>query len=231
MYFIFGAVFSLGLTVVNNADEIVRALGGPATDAPPLVSLFGVASFAGRLAFGYGPEKALRSYGVPRPRFLILVGALSALSQLLVAVATRATLFGVVLLAGLAFGGVWSLLPAVASELFGLAHFASNYSLLQTSTALGGYAITGWLAGTLMDSSKACRGNACFAPAFLVNALLGIAVVAAAATLDARTRGVFAQEFTQLHRYDAIADDERGEEEEEEGEEGDEEGEEIEVYE
>lgn len=211
MYFVFGAVFSLGLTIVNNADELVRALGGPASDAPPLVSLFGVASFAGRLAFGYVPEKALRSYGVPRPRFLILIGVAATASQLCVAVTSRAALFGVVLLAGLSFGGVWSLLPAIASELFGLSHFASNYSLLQTSTALGGYVITGWLAGSLMDASETCRGNACFATAFLVNAILGVATIAAAWTLDRRTRTIFAQEFTQLHRYDVALDDERGE--------------------
>lgn len=40
-------------------------------------------------------------------------------------------LYPLSLLAGLAFGAHWALMPSLASELFGLHHFAANYALLQ----------------------------------------------------------------------------------------------------
>ena len=41
------------------------------------------------------------------------------------------------LLSGFAFGGLQGVCPAVASELFGLKHFATNYALIQLGPALG----------------------------------------------------------------------------------------------
>jgi hypothetical protein len=40
-------------------------------------------------------------------------------------------LFVSALLGGFAFGGHWSLMSAITSEVFGLRYFATNYSLIQ----------------------------------------------------------------------------------------------------
>lgn len=77
------------------------------------------------------PERALHAAGVPRPLFLIFVSLLTAAVALLCAYASLAALYSAALLAGLAFGGHWSLAPALACDFFGLRHFASNYCLLQ----------------------------------------------------------------------------------------------------
>ena len=50
------------------------------------------------------------------------------------AFATLPALIPAAVFAGLAFGAHWSLIPALASELFGLRFFASNYCLLQVET-------------------------------------------------------------------------------------------------
>ena len=68
---------------------------------------------------------------MPRPIFLILISLLSAVVALTCAFAPLPTLSPAAVLAGLAFGAHWSLIPALASELFGLRFFASNYCLLQ----------------------------------------------------------------------------------------------------
>ncbi len=81
----------------------------------------------------YGPEALQHKRGVPRPVFLILISALTALVSLACAFATLPALIPAAVFAGLAFGAHWSLIPALASELFGLRFFASNYCLLQVT--------------------------------------------------------------------------------------------------
>lgn len=63
--------------------------------------------------------------------FLILISLLSAGVALACAFAPLPLLCPAAVVAGLAFGAHWSLIPALASELFGLRYFASNYCLLQ----------------------------------------------------------------------------------------------------
>lgn len=77
------------------------------------------------------PERALHARGLPRPLFLIFVSLLTAAVALLCAYASLTALYPAAFLAGLAFGGHWSLAPALASDFYGLRHFASNYCLLQ----------------------------------------------------------------------------------------------------
>ncbi len=66
------------------------------------------------------------------------------------------------LYSGLVFGCHWTLVPAVASELFGLRYFASIYSTMQLFAAAGSYLLATLLAGTLYDrQARCCRGDSC----------------------------------------------------------------------
>lgn len=82
------------------------------------------------------PERALHAVGLPRPLFLIFVSLLTAAVAVLCAYASLAALYPAAFLAGFAFGGHWSLAPALACDFFGLRHFASNYCLLQVRPPL-----------------------------------------------------------------------------------------------
>jgi MFS family permease len=62
---------------------------------------------------------------------MVAVSAASAAVALFCALAPLAALYPAAVLAGLVFGGHWSLAPALAADLYGLRHFASNYCLLQ----------------------------------------------------------------------------------------------------
>lgn len=82
------------------------------------------------------PERALHAFGLPRPLFLIFVSLLTAAVAVLCAYASLAALYPAAFLADFAFGGHWSLAPALACDFFGLRHFASNYCLLQVRPPL-----------------------------------------------------------------------------------------------
>ena len=60
-------------------------------------------------------------------------------------------------LAGFAFGCHWSLMPPLASELFGMCSFASLYCLLQFATTFGTYAFATRLV-------RARKGTCCLPP-------------------------------------------------------------------
>jgi hypothetical protein len=52
-------------------------------------------------------------------------------------------------ISGLVYGGHWSLMPALASELFGLSHFGLNYCLLSTSIIILSFLVSNLLVGSL----------------------------------------------------------------------------------
>ena len=74
------------------------------------------------------------------------------------------------LLGGLAFGGLWALMVALTSELFGVAHFAGNYSLMHLAPNAGSFFLATELSGILYERAKAshpgqtaiCIGYDCF---------------------------------------------------------------------
>jgi hypothetical protein len=89
------------------------------------------------------------SFTVPRrTAFLVGVAGLTSALCLLCAAASLQLLWVAAPLAGFAFGCHWSLMPPLASELFGLRSFATLYCLLQSATTLGTYAFATKLVST-----------------------------------------------------------------------------------
>lgn len=79
----------------------------------------------------YIPERLLHAQGTPRCIFLVFISGLTALVVCCNAFATLLLLFPASIMAGLAFGALWSLMATLTSEFFGLHHFASNYTFVQ----------------------------------------------------------------------------------------------------
>eukprot|EP00884_Botryococcus_braunii_P017133 jgi/Botrbrau1/4102/Bobra.152_3s0050.1 len=168
----------------------------------------------GRIFFGYVPERCLHLYGIPRPAFLVAVVALTAVINVLNAFAPLHLLFVSALLAGFAFGGIWSLMSAITSDIFGLRYFASNYSLIQLAPAAGGFLIGSKLVGILYDwearkqgQGHVCLGPQCFRLAFLICAGLSLLATGAAAALLLVTRQTYKEEGEAAALYnDALND-------------------------
>lgn len=95
------------LTLLNNLAQLAKALSGGASAlevTPVLVSLFSVSNCAGRMAFGYIPERLLHARGTPRLLFLPLVSLLTAGTFLVLGFAHLPALYPLSALAGFAFG-------------------------------------------------------------------------------------------------------------------------------
>ncbi|KAI8105064.1 hypothetical protein M9435_000236 [Picochlorum sp. BPE23] len=182
MAFVCGIGIGCGLAFLNNSSQLVTSLGGSSAMKSILVTFFGVASCAGRLLFGAIPEQMLHKHGLPRPFFLVFAAGCGCLTYAATAFANPLLLYPLSLLAGLWFGGHWSLLPSLASELFGLENFASIYTILQMAPAIAGYLLGAYLLGGTYDAvgkrhgdpGNTCIGSDCFRSAFLIVSLLGL---------------------------------------------------------
>ncbi|GIL91142.1 hypothetical protein Vretimale_9581 [Volvox reticuliferus] len=162
LMFQFGVGLGTGLSFLNNLGSIVVALGGQPGGQVVFVSLFSVANATGRLAGGVLSELVLRSYGTPRTLLLVAISFLTLLVVGGAAASELSDLYVVSVLAGLAFGAHWSLIPSITSDMFGLTHFGSNYTALQLGPAAGGYLLATVLTGKLYDRAARSHGDQLF---------------------------------------------------------------------
>lgn len=158
---------------------------------------------------GYIPENYLHSTGTPRTIFLSFIALLMAAVALLTAYARLNHLYVISIMLGFVFGAHWSLLPAITSDVFGLKHFAANYTTLQIAPALGSLLLASRLTGWLYDEAAkrhgdvhVCIGQDCFQKAFMI--LSGLAAVSSLASLiaTARSRVVYRVIHEHLHHVD-----------------------------
>jgi len=82
------------------------------------------------------PDRMLRKHDQPRTVSLVVLTVLTLAASFLNAFAQVewfATAAGVT---GFAFGGMQGIVPALASEIFGLRYLATNYSMIQVGPAI-----------------------------------------------------------------------------------------------
>lgn len=194
-----------GLAYLNNLGQIVIALGGVKDGQVVMVSLFSVANAAGRLTMGYIPEHYLHARATPRSYFLVAIAALTTAVAAFLSVARLAQLYVASLLVGFAFGAHWSLIPAITSDMFGLKHFAANYTTLQIAPAVGSFFLATRLAGYVYDkhagghdARHACIGPDCFHDTFMILALLAAAATLCSLLVAARTKQLYARIHAQM---------------------------------
>eukprot|EP00878_Enallax_costatus_P039669 GHUV01045545.1.p1 GENE.GHUV01045545.1~~GHUV01045545.1.p1 ORF type:complete len:201 (+),score=45.81 GHUV01045545.1:588-1190(+) len=187
-----------------------RSRATPRAYSPPCCLAFLI--IAGRLVMGYLPERSLHTRGTPRTHFLTVTAAVTAAVSLAVAYADLTQLYVISLLLGLAFGAHWSLLPAIMSELFGLKHFAPNYTTLKFAPAAGGYLLATRLTGWLYDTAAArhgdsheCIGPDCFRVAFLLLSAVAAISSVACSVATARSRVAYEMIAAQLSKVDSAA--------------------------
>lgn len=153
--------------------------------------------------------------GTPRTRFLLVSCTAACIACAVGSLSSPLLVLPVAVTSGLAFGACWALLPALAADLFGLAHLASNYCLVQLAPALGSIGFATLLAGQLYqaygrvhgDPAGTCVGPACYGVALMVaSGACGVGL-GAAVVLDRSARALYVQEHEELHAWDATTDD------------------------
>eukprot|EP00850_Spirogloea_muscicola_P021809 SM000262S09888 [mRNA] locus=s262:136193:140130:- [translate_table: standard] len=214
-----------GMTAINNLAQIGQAQGY--TTVNIFVSMVSIWNFLGRLGAGYLSEKIVREHALPRPIILAMMQLLMSIGHLLFALAVPSSLYIGSLLIGLGYGAHWAIMPATASELFGLKNFGILYNTLTISNPAGSYLFSGLLAGYIYDREAAkghreqystykshnsaepvpqqCTGAHCFRLTFFV--MMGVCSVGVILNviLIVRTRPVYKMLYGKLQEGKRIS--------------------------
>lgn len=92
-----------------------------------------------------------RDYAFPRPIIILIAQSIMVVGHLCFAVAFRGSLFFGSVLVGFCYGVHWTIMPATASELFGLRNFGMLYNTLTAACPLASLLFSGVIAGYLYD--------------------------------------------------------------------------------
>lgn len=208
-----------GLTAINNLGQIGRSLGYDQNAIGVFVSLMSIWNFLGRVGGGFISESFVRSKGIPRPLFMVVTQLAMAVGHLIFATAFPGSLYVASVIVGLTYGAQWGVMPAVASEVFGLRYFSTLYNWLTITNPTGSYLLSVCIAGYLYDieaekdqraapptslppppdESKAllCSGAHCFRVTFIIMACACVVASLASLTLTLLSRSYYAFEFNR----------------------------------
>ncbi|XP_027350835.1 protein NUCLEAR FUSION DEFECTIVE 4 isoform X2 [Abrus precatorius] len=207
-----------GLTVIDNLGQMSQSLGYD--NAHIFVSMISIWNFLGRVGGGYISELVVRDHVYPRPTALAVFQLVMTIGHLFIGMGWPGSMYVGTLLVGLGYGAHWAIVPATASELFGLRNFGALYNFITLANPVGTLVFSSLIASTIYDSeaekqahngrhhplnigsmmlrlqdvneSLKCEGSICF---FLTSIIMaGFCIVAAGLcmVLVFRTRIVYA---------------------------------------
>ncbi|KXG25628.2 hypothetical protein SORBI_3007G192500 [Sorghum bicolor] len=142
-----------GLTVIDNLGQMSQSLGYEETHI--FVSMISIWNFLGRIGGGYFSEIIVKDYAYPRAIALAIAQVLMAIGHFNFAMAWPGTMYIGTLLVGVGYGAHWAIVPAAASELFGVKNFGALYNFLTVANPAGSLVFSGVIASGIYDAEAA----------------------------------------------------------------------------
>lgn len=192
-----------GLTTINNMSQLGSSLGYTANEISTFVSLWSIWNFWGRFGAGYISELYFQSKGIPRPLFIVITLGAMVIGHVIIALALPGALYIGPILVGTCYGAQWSLMPTIASELFGLKSFGSIFNTIAVASPLSSYILSVKVTGYLYDleaekgalgwqsTETSCSGAHCFRLSFLIMAGVCMTGSCVSVLLFLRTRNFY----------------------------------------
>lgn len=194
-------IAGMGLTTVNNLAQIISARGGSPATAHVAVSLVSIMNCLGRLATGRFAD-VLVARGTPRPALLVMSsvgGALAMAFLWATGTSVGCALVGIAV-AGAAYGMLWTLIPTLASDLFGVKQIGGNSMLCLPTVLMGSVLYSTLLAPAVYkahsvqpddDGEAECLGVGCFGDTFIAIGLSCCVGALSALALYTKTRDLY----------------------------------------
>ncbi|KAF3616685.1 putative homeobox-leucine zipper protein HAT7-like [Capsicum annuum] len=139
-----------GLTVIDNLGQMSQSLGYDNTHV--FVSMISIWNFLGRVGGGYFSEIIVKDYAYPRHASMAIAQVVMAFGHFFFAMGWPGAMYIGTLLVGLGYGAHWAIVPAAASELFGLKNFGALYNFLTIANPAGSLVFSGVIASSIYDS-------------------------------------------------------------------------------
>ncbi|KAJ8544996.1 hypothetical protein K7X08_017579 [Anisodus acutangulus] len=138
-----------GLIVIDNLGQMSQSLGSDNTHV--FVSLISIWNFLGRIGGGYFSEIIVRDNAYPRHAAMAVAQVVMAFGHFFFAMGWPGAMYIGTLLVGLGYGAHWAIVPAAASELFGLKNFGALYNFLTLANPAGSLVFSGLIASSIYD--------------------------------------------------------------------------------
>ncbi|XVF13898.1 hypothetical protein REPUB_Repub09cG0009300 [Reevesia pubescens] len=142
-----------GLTVIDNLGQMSQSLGYDNTHI--FVSMISIWNFLGRVGGGYFSEIIVRDHAYPRTIAMAVAQLVMAVGHVFFAMGWPGAMYIGTLLIGLGYGAHWAIVPAAASELFGLKKFGALYNFLTLANPAGSLVFSGVIASGIYDYEAA----------------------------------------------------------------------------
>ncbi|KAL8250458.1 hypothetical protein R6Q59_034151 [Mikania micrantha] len=187
-----------GLATINNLAQVGESLGYTSFETSTLVSLWSIWNFVGRFGAGSVSDHFLHKKKWARPIFIAITLALMSVGHCVIASGMPGALYVGSVLVGVFYGSQWSLMPTIASEIFGVLHFGTIFNAITIAGPVGSYVISVRVIGYIYDREAArgeeyCTGTHCFRLSFLVMAFSTFVGFMIAMGLFLRTRSLYEQ--------------------------------------
>ncbi|RYR04925.1 hypothetical protein Ahy_B06g084735 [Arachis hypogaea] len=178
------------------------------------ISLVSIWNFLGRVGGGYVSELLVGDYAYPRPAALAVFQLIMTFGHVFITMGWPGSMYVSTLLIILGYGAHWAIVPATASELFGLRNFGSLYNFITLSNPMGTLVFSSIIASKIYDYEAEkqarglhasdpleCNGSICF---FLTSIIMaGLCIVGAllCMVLVFRTKIVYANLYRKSSRH------------------------------
>lgn len=195
-----------GLATVNNLSQVGGSLGYASLETNTLVSLCNIWIFLGRFGAGYISDYFIHMKGWARSLFMAITLAGMSIGYVVIASGLPGALYAGSILVGVCYGSQWSLMPTIASEIFGVRHMGTIFNTITIASPVGSFLFSVGVVGYKYDKEASREGNMCigfhcFMLSFLIMACATLLGSSAAMGLFFRTRSYYNQIIVRRLRH------------------------------
>ncbi|KAM3703729.1 hypothetical protein ACB098_04G117800 [Castanea mollissima] len=184
------------MAVIYNLSQMGQSLNYTSVEVNNLVSLWSIWDCLGRVGAGYLSDYLLHTRGWARPLLMAVTLATMIIGLIVIASGFPRILYVGSILIGICDGSLWSLIPTITSDIFGVRHMGTIFSAITLASPVGFYIFSVKLIGYIYDKEAggddySCFGTRCFMLSFLIMASLALLGFLLAIALFIRTKTLY----------------------------------------
>ncbi|CAH1434426.1 unnamed protein product [Lactuca virosa] len=149
-----------GLATINNISQIGQSLKYTTVEINAMVSLWSIWNFIGRFGGGFVSDMFLHKYGLGRPLFISLTQAGMVAGHLIIGSCGNLLIGSVIV--SICHGSLWSLMPTITSEIFGVKHMGTIINTIGVANPIGSYILSVGVIGSIYDKEAEAGGGSCY---------------------------------------------------------------------
>ncbi|XP_059669148.1 protein NUCLEAR FUSION DEFECTIVE 4-like [Cornus florida] len=212
------------LTAIDNLGQIGESLGYPTQTISTFVSLMSIWNYFGRVAAGFGSEKILTKWKIPRTLIMTFSLLLPCVGDILIAFPFPGSVYVASLLLGFSYGAQLTLVFVIISELFGLKNYATLFNCGQLASPIGSYVLNVRIVGKLYDEEAlkqlalkgmtrsmvkelTCIGKQCYRLSFIILAVTNLVGALISLILVYRTVAYYKSDIYKKFREEMEANE------------------------